>query len=218
MYYNIYNNTKPNAIEYNNKSKESKNFHSDEKLERIIIDCAQRMNSFENLAEANVFFDEMVKSNSLFKKLGNNTYQYKDYFINTGKKYNLVNHAVGLTMANKLGLSSAPLLIGYSDLKNNIDCVLITKIQGCENNPPLPYNENLSKVTLEAKQKLLNDADIMIKNGIFNIDLYNKSYWYYSPEANKIIISNWSDLRGFSQEQQGLEYKKKLSDMLNLIY
>ena len=191
---------------------------STELHDKLIVKISDKIKEFENLVDSNEYFSNLTKENPEFKSLGNNTYQYQDYFINIGKRFKLTPHSVNLQDLREFKLSSAPEIIAYSDLKNNTDCILITKIKGCQKSVPQEYREYQSEVTLEAKNKLLEDVELLAQHNIAVDNILNKNNWYVVPETGDIIISNWSDCMPYGSESAKAVFKNKLRELLGLVY
>lgn len=218
MYYNINNYNLQKDKFKMNKETESIKPMEEEMVDTLIVKCADKINELSNNKEANAFFENIAKENPQFKHLANNVYQYKDYFINVGKQFLMMNHAIGLKRVNDYELTSAPKLIVYSDLKSNGDCVLITKIKDSENNPPIPYKLNSSNISLSSKKNLMNDVELLAKEGIANVGIDDINNWHIVPKSGNIIISDWSTLASFEDDEAKIAYKNRIRKMLDLIY
>ena len=184
----------------------------------LIVKISDAIRNLEDLASSNKFFENIVKDNKDFIKIDNNVYKYNDYFINIGKKFKLNPHAHRLEEIREYKLSSAPEIIAYSDFKNNMDCVLITRIKNSKTSVPVPYEEVQADVTLEAKNKFLQDFDKLARDNIAVDNMLNKRNWYVVPETGDIILSNWSDFSKFGDEVSKSIFKNKLRELCGLIY
>lgn len=122
-------------------------------------------------------------------------------------------------MDNKsLSLSCMPEFIHCYECNDKKDCVLVTRIPDTEDEMPLPYSKNSSIVTLEAKRKFVNEITSMVEKGFTNIGIDNMENWYIVPKTGRIIISDWSQFAGFSNDKAKSAYKKRINDMCGLIY
>ncbi len=186
--------------------------------DNLIVKISDAIRNLEDLSSSNKFFENIVKDNKDFIKVDNNVYRYKDYFINIGKKFKLNTHAHRLEEIREYQLSSAPEIIAYSDLKNNMDCVLVTRIKNCKTSTPVPYEEVQADVTLEAKNKFLRDFDKLAKDDIAVDTMLDKRNWYVVPDTGEIILSNWSDFSKFGDDISKSVFKNKLRELCGLIY
>ena len=218
MYYNIHNNPSSNINKTDVCKPNKANTEEPVKMDNeLIIKLADQISSFENLNQANTACDSIAKNNPSFEKISNNIYKCEDYYVNIGKKFLMTAHAMGLKNVAKLDLNCAPELIAYSDLKNNEDCILITRVKGTETSELIPYEQASSTISLEAKQKLLADVEKLAEKNLANTAFYDYSNWYYLPNEDKIVISNWSQL-AFVPENAKPAYRKQISEMCGLIY
>jgi len=186
--------------------------------DRLIAGISEKIQSFESLKDSVSYFERLVKENPDFQKLSGNVYKYKDYFINLGKRFNLTSHAIELQELRELELSSTPEIIAYSDLKNNTDCILITKIKDCFKSVPVPYREMQKDVTVEAKRKLIEDFEVLADRNIAANTMLDKENWYVVPETGDIVITDWSDCVSFGDESAKAFFRNKLKDICGLIY
>ena len=218
MYYNIHNNT-PQNINTADVCKSTKaNIKEPIQMDNeLIIKLADDISSFENLNQANSVCSSIAKDNPSFEKISNNIFKCEDCYVNIGKKFLMTAHASGLKNVTGLGLDCAPELIAYSDLKNNEDCVLITRIKGTDTSALIPYEQASSTISVEAKQKLLADVEKLAEKNLANTAFYDYRNWYYLPNEDKIVISNWSQL-AFVPENAKPAYGKQISEMCGLIY
>ena len=217
-YFNIYNNSiKQIENHCKNVVKETAQ-NNDEQLIRLISSIANKIKDCETLVEANKFFDSCIQSIPAFEKIDNNVYKYKDYFFNIGKHFQLSSHAYNLKEIRNLNLSSAPEVIAYADLKNELDSVLITRIKGAENKMPVQYSSEKLNVSEDAKRKLIEDIDKLAKTNNVNLGILDMNNWFFIPSINRILISDWSHIVQ-SKDQSSMDiFKNKVCNLCNLIY
>ena len=186
--------------------------------DKLLVQISEHIRNLDDVASSNRYFEGITKENPEFTKIGNNVYKYKDYFVNIGKKFKLNTHAHRLEELREYNISSAPEIIAYSDLKNNLDCVLITKIKNCKTSAPIPYEEVQADVTLEAKNKFMEDFEKLAKNNIAVENMLNKNNWYVVPDTGEIVLSNWADFSKFGDDFSKSTFRNKLREMCGLIY
>ena len=188
------------------------------KMDAVIEQLIQKAETFDSFLDANSYLDGVKQNNPNMVKLDENEYKYKDYYINTGIKFIIDPHVKGLKTANKLNLSCAPTLVDYITTKNEKNYVLITRLEGTENGNVVPYNECRQDVTLEAKNKFLNDVDRFIGIGYTNKAIESPKNWFVVPSTKRIVIGNWSEFVSLGSEENKAHYRKDIADMLGLVY
>ncbi len=186
--------------------------------EPFISECIKNLKECTDIKEISQYLENILKDNNQFNKLSNTVYKYKDYYINIGKKFILSPQVYGMTQYKDMNLSCMPVLVDYIECKNKKDCVLITKIPDTQDDLPVPYGENNSLVTLDAKQEFMQDINKMLEKGLTNRQIDDMNNWYIIPKTGKILISDWSELAGFTNDTSKNAYKKRISNMCGLIY
>lgn len=186
--------------------------------EPFISECINELKKCNDLKEVALYLENIGKDNNKINKLSNTVFKYKDYYINIGKKFILSKQAFGLMQYKDMNMSCMPSFVDYIECKNKKDCVLITKILDTSDDLPVPYIENNSTVTLEAKQEFMQDINKMLEKGLTNRQIDDMNNWFIVPKTGKILISDWSELAGFINDTAKNAYKKRISNMCGLIY
>lgn len=187
-------------------------------MDAVIEQLIQKSETFDSFLDANSYLDGLQQNNPNIIKLDANEYKYKDYYINTGIKFINDQNVKGIKIANKLNLSCAPKLIDYIITKNGKNCILITQLEGTEKDNVLPYNECKQDVTLEAKNKFMEDIDHFMRIGYINKAIESSKNWFVVPATKRIVLGNWSEFVSLKNEENKVQYRKDITDTLGLIY
>ena len=129
----------------------------------MLFEAVEAAKGFDGLSDANEYFTALCESEPNFVKLGNNVYRYKDYYIQVGKRFLMAGHGRALMGLAGLELSCLPQGIAVIWLDNDEDMVLITRIKGSEGHRLLPYDGHVSGLPVEARRRLLADADRLLE-------------------------------------------------------
>ncbi len=196
-------------------SKFNKKSEINDKMNEDILLMSNEFKGMHNLKDAYNFID----SNNNLQELDLNLFKYKDFYIRTGKIFNLSPYVQNLKTINPLKIKCAPLLVETIPLKNEQDIILITKIPNSENSELIKYNKVKKDIPLIAKQDFINDFDKLAKQGIYN-PIINESTnnWLVIKNNNQIYIDDWSNLKTFDKENKPNTLKKELKEMCGLIY
>ena len=215
--FNIYKNhlnklNKTNITQVKNTAKEIIDTDS------IIANFAKKIESFDSAKEALSYFNEMAKNNPNLKKLDNLTFKYDDYFFNISKKFQMGLHAENLQEIRNLEIKSAPEIIAYSELGNNADCVLITKIKNSKTSELVPYETIKSEIPIESKTNFLEELKYLCKNNWINMDSLDLKNWYVVKDTKQIIISDWTNLITCNNTNKQSNFINQINKICGLVY
>ena len=99
-----------------------------------------------------------------------------------------------LQFANKIGITSAPLVIKHIKV-NSQESIIITEYPNCTGDivPILDFEE---KINTETKEKLLQDAKTLASNNLANLWVAKGlAHWEICLENNKVFWSGWESLQ-----------------------
>lgn len=165
-------------------------FHPSCQEDELIFEVIQAVKTFGGLSEANQYFKAVCARNAEFAQLGNNVYHYKDYFINVGKAFLMAGHGRCIMDLTRLELSCLPQGIALIRLDNDEDMVLITRIKGSEKQRLIPYTAHNAALSLQARLRLLADADRLLADNRTILALtQGKKSWYILEDEGRIIFS-----------------------------
>ena len=187
-------------------------------IDNIIVSFAEKIESFCNAKEAIAYFNEIANNNPNFRKIDNLTFKYDDYFFNISKKFQMGLHAENLHEIRNLEIKSAPEIIAYSELGNNADCVLITKIKNSKTSELVPYETIKSEIPIESKTNFLEELKYLCKNNWINMDSLDLKNWYVVKDTKQIIISDWTNLITCNNTNKQSNFINQINKICGLIY
>ncbi len=156
----------------------------------LIYEAVEAAKGFDRLADANLYFKALCDSMPKFVQLSNNVYRYKDYFIQVGKRFLMAGHGSSLMSLSGMELSFLPQGIAVIWLDNDEDMVLITRIKGSEAHRLLPYSGPVSALSVQARQRLLADADRLLEDNRAVLAVTKeKDSWNLLEGEERIVFS-----------------------------
>ncbi|MCD8377215.1 MAG: hypothetical protein LUB59_00340 [Candidatus Gastranaerophilales bacterium] len=167
------------------------------------------------LEDCYILIDKCVEDISGFKELDLNLFKYGEFYIRTGKRFNLEYIAGNLEEIKELQLSSAPEFVIAAKLHNNEDMVLITKISGSSGGEFENYMRVRNNLTTETKKLVVNDFDKMASKGFYNPAMVDSaSNWYVI--SGRVYIDKWSVFADFQNDNQIKDKRNILLQMCEL--
>ncbi len=180
----------------------------------LMADLEACLPEMENLFAANRCIEAHMPRHPALVKRANNVYQYKDCMINVGLIFTMGAHGAGLQRVKGWGLSCAPELIAFSRLRERTHCVLLTRIPGMTDQPPVPLDAWRGAVPKEARAQLMADAEILFGRRMVNAAMLERRAWQLLP-TGQIIISDWSPLVELPASQEE-NFRVKLRELCDL--
>lgn len=180
----------------------------------LIADLAAMLPELDNLNATNRHIESLMAQHSALVKRANNVYQYRDCMINVGLVLTLSAHAAGLRRVKEWGLSCAPELIAFSRLREPTHCVLITRIPGMTEQPPVPWEAWQGPVPEAARQQLMADAEVLFRHHVANAAMLERRAWHLLP-TGQVTISDWSALAALPESAEEI-IREKMREMCGL--
>jgi len=179
----------------------------------LIFRIVEAARGFNGLSDANLYFGELCNSQPGFTRLAGNVYQYKDYYIQVGKRFLMAGHGNCLMGLNRLELSCLPRGIALVWLDNDEDMVLVTQIPGSEGQRMVPcQNGPLSE---QARKRLLQDVDRLMAENLTLLPVTeDRRAWHLLEEEERIIFSRCQT--AFLPENAKPAYRKRVLNALDL--
>lgn len=144
-----------------------------------------------------------------FKAINPALYEYKGYRVHStlqGFSDELVKK---LEYVNKLKIDSAPRLVKYMKMGQG-ESIVITHLQGCENEAPIPYREFEGELSQKAKEIFMDDMNKLAERGLVHkYAARGTSSWAVNPKTGHIMLNNWDSL----QKVQKFEVDEGLEDI-----
>lgn len=181
----------------------------------LLADLAAKLPELDNLTAANRHIESLTPQHPALVRRANNVYQYRDCMVNVGLMLTLSAHAAGLQRVKDWGLSCAQELVAFSRLQDPLHCVLITRIPGMTDQPPVPWDMRpIGKPTQEDCARVMADAEVLFSNHVINTAMLQRRAWHVLP-SGQIIISDWSSLAELP-EKWVEKYRQQMKELCGL--
>ena len=181
----------------------------------LLADLAAKLPELDNLTAANRHIESLTPQHPALVRRGNNVYQYRDCMVNVGLAPALSAHAAGLQRVRDWGLSCAPELIAFSRLRDPLHCVLITRIPGMTDQPPVPWDMRpIGMPGQEDFARVMADAEMLFSKHMVNAAMLERHAWHVLP-SGRIIISDWSSLLDLPEKWEE-KYRQQIKAFCDL--
>ena len=165
----------------------------------VLVDCTQSIKGFVAIPDEN-------------GKTTGTQYWYQGYQIYIGYKNQWDGLVHYLKMLNNLSISAAPTLLFYATIGKE-ETLLITYRNGCQQEPPLPFEQHHHRLSADAKTTFYQEMVLLSQLGLMHDDApESREHWFINPSTGGILLDYWEHLVLVNNEERAedLSYIKEL--------
>lgn len=185
-------------------------------MDKIFAQFLNDIKKTKDLKECYKVIDKYCAENTDFEEKDLNLFKYKNIFIRTGKSINMEYNSQIIESLKKFNLSCAPEFVESIKL-NDEDMILLTRVDGIENDDFEYYMPISDTITKENKQKLAKDFETLAKKDLYNPVMVDSAReWFVIPKTKTIYIDKWNNLQIFQSQDEINEKRKALYELCEL--